>query len=206
MQSQLFLTSIACNVLDQIASHLEGDPHDLKVAFIPTASNLSANKEGTEGDRKKLISLGFQVVDVDIAVTRHDDLRRALEIADVIFVGGGNTFYLLQEAHRSGLNLMLREFVGNGVPYIGSSAGSVMVGTTIEPIKMMDDPGDAPALTSYEGLGFVEFVPLVHYGNVEFVDEYRTALSALYASGPRFVLVRDNEFLHVQGDYWQICG
>jgi len=203
---QLFFASIACNVLDRIASHLEGDPHDLKVAFIPTASNLSANKEGTEDDRNKLISLGFQVLDVDIAVTRHEDLRRALEMADVIFVGGGNTFYLLQEAHRSGLSGMLSEFIGSGVPYIGSSAGSVMMGSTIEPIKMMDDPGGAPELTSYEGLGFVDFVPLVHFGNEEFVDEYRTALSDLYSSGPRFVLVRDHEFLHVQGDYWRIFG
>lgn len=202
---QLFLTSIACNVLDQITSHLESDPRDLKVAFIPTASNLAANKEGTENDRNKLTSLGFQVEDVDIAVTRHEDLRRVLEMADVIFVGGGNTFYLLQETRKSGLDEVLREFVGNGIPYIGSSAGSVIMGSTIEPIKMMDDPEDAPALTSYKGLGFVNFVPLVHYGNEEFVDEYRTALPDLYTSGPTFVLVRDQEFLHVKGDYWRIC-
>ena len=203
---QLFLTSIACNVLDQIAANLEGDPHELKVAFIPTASNLSESKEGTENDRNKLISLGFQIIDVDIAVTRHENLKQALGKVDVIFVGGGNTFYLLQEAHRSGFSEMLGDFVGGGTPYIGSSAGSVRVGTTIEPIKMMDDPKDAPELTSYDGLNFVGFVPLVHFGNEEFVEEYRTALSDLYSHGPRFILVRDNEYLIIQGDYWRICG
>ncbi|MFF7970892.1 Type 1 glutamine amidotransferase-like domain-containing protein [Streptomyces sp. NPDC007905] len=202
----LFLTSIACEVLDQIAAHLDGDPHDLKVAFIPTASNPSENKEGTENDRNKLVSLGFQVFDVDIAATGHEDLRQALEPADVIFVGGGNTFYLLQEARRSGFDQMLRDLVGNGRSYIGSSAGSVLLGTTIEPIKMMDDPKEAPELASYDGLGFVDFVPLVHYGNEEFVEEYGAALAELYSSGPRFVLVRDNEFLIVRGDHWRICG
>jgi dipeptidase E len=178
----------------------------LKVAFIPSASNPLESKEGTENDRNALINLGFQVLEVDIAVTRNENLRQALETVDVIFVGGGNSFYLLQETHRSGFGEMLGEFVGNGTPYIGSSAGSVLVGTTIEPIKMMDDPKQAPELSSYDGLGFVDFVPLVHYGNEEFVDEYKTALSDLYSSGPRFILVRDNEFLIVRGDYWRICG
>jgi dipeptidase E len=202
----LFLTSIACNVLDQIVANLEDEPHDLRVAFIPTASNLSESKEGTENDRNKLIRLGFEIVEVDIAVTGRENLRQALGAVDVIFVGGGNTFYLLQEARRSGFTEMLGEFVSNGTPYIGSSAGSVLVGTTIEPIAMMDDPKQAPELHSYDGLGFVDFVPLVHYGNEEFVEEYRKALSDLYSSGPRFVLLRDNEFLIVQGDYWRICG
>lgn len=202
----LFLTSIACNVLGQIAAQLEGDPQNLTVAFIPTASNPSESKEGVENDRNKLISLGFKVIDLDISVTRHQNLRQALATVDVICVGGGNTFYLLQEAHKSGFSEMLREFVRNGTPYIGSSAGSVIVGTTIEPIKMMDDPNDAPELASYDGLGFVDFVPLVHYGNDEFVEEYQGALADLYSSGPRFILVRDNEFIMVQGNYWRICG
>ncbi|MGW6979076.1 Type 1 glutamine amidotransferase-like domain-containing protein [Streptomyces sp. NPDC054932] len=185
---------------------MDRDPHELKVAFIPTASNPSRNKEGTENDREKLRSLGFRITDVDIAATPREDLRRTLKQADVIFVGGGNTFYLLQEARRSGFDTMLREFIEDGTPYIGSSAGSVLLGPTIEPIKMMDDPKEAPELDSYEGLGLVDFVPLVHYGNEEFAEEYKTALTDLYAAGPRFVLVRDHEFLTVRGDQWRIDG
>ncbi|MET8285179.1 Type 1 glutamine amidotransferase-like domain-containing protein [Streptomyces sp. NPDC005132] len=202
----LFLTSIACEVMDQIVVEMDRDPHELKVAFIPTASNPSTNKEGTENDRAKLRSLGFHVTDVDIAATPQEDLRRALKQADVIFAGGGNTFYLLQEARRSGFDTMLRELIEDGTPYIGSSAGSVLLGPTIEPIKMMDDPKEAPELDSYEGLGLIDFVPLVHYGNEEFVEEYKTALADLYAAGPRFVLVRDHEFLTVHGDQWRING
>ncbi|WP_077798295.1 Type 1 glutamine amidotransferase-like domain-containing protein [Streptomyces sp. JHA26] len=202
----LFLTSIACEVMDRIADGMDRDPHDSKVAFIPTASRPSQNKEGTEKDREKLRSLGFQVTDVDIAATPREDIQRALKRADIIFVGGGNTFYLLQEARRSGFDTMLRESIEAGTPYIGSSAGSVLLGPTVEPIKMMDDPKEAPELDSYDGLGLVDFVPLVHYGNEEFVEEYRTALAGLYAAGPRFVLVRDHEFLTVRGDHWRIDG
>jgi hypothetical protein len=41
---------------------------------------------------------------------------------------------------------------------------------------------------------------------VEFGEEYGSALAELYLSGPRIVLVRDNEFLLVNGDQWRICG
>lgn len=202
----LFLASIACEVLDQVAVKMDRDPHEMKAAFIPTASNPSKNKEGTEKDREKLRSLGFHVTDVDIASTPRGDLQRTLAHADVIVVGGGNTFYLLQEARRSGFDTMLREFIDDGTTYIGSSAGSVLLGPTIEPVKMMDDPKEAPELESYEGLGIIDFVPLVHYGNDEFTEEYKTALADLYAAGPRFVLVRDHEFLTVHGDQWRIDG
>lgn len=201
-----FLTSIACNVLDQIVVELDAQPRDLTVAFVPTASNPSENKEGTENDRAKLVELEFQVIDVDIATVRHEELSQTLEAADVIFVGGGNTFYLLQEARRSGFDEVLGELMSAGKTYIGSSAGSVLLAPTIEPIKMMDDPEQAPELQSYDGLALIDFLPLVHFGNDEFVEEYQQALSDLYSSGPRFVLVRDDEFLLVQDDYWRICS
>lgn len=202
----LFLTSIACNVLDQIVVELDAQPCDLSVAFVPTASNPSENKEGTENDRAKLVELGFRVTDVDIATARHEELTRTLAASDVILVGGGNTFYLLQEARRSGFDEMLGELIRAGKPYIGSSAGSVLLAPTIEPIKMMDDPKQAPELQSYDGLALIDFLPLVHFGNDEFVEEYRQALSDLYSSGPRFVLVRDDEFLLVQDGNWRICS
>ncbi len=202
----MFLASIACEVLDQISVELDAQPSDLSVAFVPTASNPSENKEGTDKDRAKLIELGFEVTDVDIATVRHHELRQELKAADVVVVGGGNTFYLLQETRRSGFDEILEEMIRAGKPYIGSSAGSVLLAPIIEPIQMMDDPAQAPELQSYDGLGLIDFLPLVHFGNEEFVEEYGRALSDLYDSGPRFVLVRDDEFLLVRDDLWRICS
>lgn len=202
----LFLTSIACNVLDRIAVDLPAQPRDLSVAFVPTASNPSKNKQGTLDDHSKLVELGFRVTDVDIATVRHEELRQKLSAADVILVGGGNSFYLLQEARRSGFDEILGEVIREGKPYIGSSAGSVLLAPTIEPIKVLDDPKLAPDLQTYDGLALIDFLPLVHFGNDEFVKEYEHALSDLYADGPRFVVVRDDEFVLVRDDYWRICS
>jgi dipeptidase E len=49
---------------------------------------------------------------------------RGIEEADAFFVGGGNTFRLLDALWRQGLAEPLRRRALGGIPYIGSSAGS----------------------------------------------------------------------------------
>lgn len=60
--------------------------------------------------------------------------RALLEEADGIFVGGGETFVLLAELHRTGQLEAIRARVAAGVPYGGSSAGAnvagLLIGTT----------------------------------------------------------------------------
>ena len=67
---------------------------------------------------------------------RYDEAgqRALLETADGIFVGGGETFVLLGELHRTGQLEIIRQRVLAGVPYGGSSAGAnvagLLIGTT----------------------------------------------------------------------------
>lgn len=64
---------------------------------------------------------------------RHDTAgqRALLERADGIFVGGGETFVMLAELHRTGQIEMIRERVAAGAPYGGSSAGANVAGLII---------------------------------------------------------------------------
>src|SRR5262245_31137617 len=55
---------------------------------------------------------------------RHPDPARAAREAEAFFVGGGNTFRLLDALYRLGLLGVLRERVRAGVPYLGISAGA----------------------------------------------------------------------------------
>jgi dipeptidase E len=55
----------------------------------------------------------------------------ALERAEGIFVGGGNTFRLLDRLQRSGVVELLRKRVLAGMPYLGASAGTVIAAPTI---------------------------------------------------------------------------
>ena len=59
------------------------------------------------------------------------DPATALENAEAIVVGGGNTFQLLAMLHDRELLGVIRARVHAGVPYIGWSAGAVIAAPTI---------------------------------------------------------------------------
>jgi dipeptidase E len=56
---------------------------------------------------------------------------RALDEADAIFVGGGNTFRLIKALHELGLIKAIRDRVHQGMIYMGASAGSNVACPTI---------------------------------------------------------------------------
>jgi dipeptidase E len=60
-----------------------------------------------------------------------EEANRRLAEADAIFVGGGDTFWLLRELYETGQLAIIRERVLAGVPYAGSSAGANIAGTVI---------------------------------------------------------------------------
>ena len=123
---KLFLTSVACLTLDKITELLPSDPSKLKVAFIPTASNLYKDKSWMYKDRDKLVTMGFEVQDLDIADKTKDVIEKELNSIDVVFVSGGNTFYLLEKVRESGFDEVIKKLIDKGVVYIGSSAGSAI--------------------------------------------------------------------------------
>jgi dipeptidase E len=97
---KLFLTSSAAKVLPLLPGFLSTDASHMSVAFIPTAADLYEDKWFVEDDKKALLDLGFQIVLVDIKNEETAVITQKLQSADIIFVAGGNTFYLLQELQR----------------------------------------------------------------------------------------------------------
>jgi dipeptidase E len=78
--------------------------------------------------------------DIGLSLTSiHDvsNMPRAVDEADVVFVGGGNTFRLLKELYDHNLLGAIRRRVAAGVPYIGSSAGSIVACPTLKTTKDM---------------------------------------------------------------------
>jgi dipeptidase E len=88
-----------------------------------------------------------------------DNLQKAIEQTDAIFIGGGNTFRLLKALQDLELLEPIRRKVKSGAPYIGSSAGSNVAGPTIKTTK--DMPIVQPC--SFDALGLVPFQISPHY-------------------------------------------
>jgi dipeptidase E len=79
--------------------------------------------------------------------------------AEAVFVGGGNTFRLLDTLQRSGLLGLLRERVRGGLAYMGASAGTNVAAPTIRTTN--DMPIVEPA--GFEALGLLPFQINPHY-------------------------------------------
>jgi len=200
----LILTSEIRETYKSFAKYLPQKPDPLNLVFITTAANPYEEKQWLYDDIQALSSGHFDLRELDLASMDQATLKAHLSSVDVIAVGGGNTFYLLQEVRRCGLDLLLPSLLDRGVCYIGASAGSVLVGPTIAPIALLDDPGDAPDLSSDEGLGLVDFVPLVHFGNEQYKTKYIDIISDLYSSHVRFIPVTDKEFILVENGGYRI--
>ncbi len=84
---------------------------------------------------------------------------QAIENAKGIFTGGGNTFRLVNELYKQECMAPIREAVLNGVPYLGTSAGSNICGVT------MQTTNDMPIVypPSFKTLGIVPFNLNPHY-------------------------------------------
>src|SRR5216684_1433343 len=107
-----------------------------RVLFVPFA--LFYQDAYAELARARFERLGYSLHSLD----RESDILQAVESADGVFVGGGNTFRLLNSLYSSGVMPTLRAQVARGIPYIGSSAGSIVACPSLKTTK--DMPVDEP--------------------------------------------------------------
>ena len=123
------------------------------VLFVPYA--LFDRDAYAEKARGRFERMGLRLD----AIHRSSDPRRAVLEAKALFVGGGNTFRLLKILQDLSLLEPVRRRVLEGMPYIGSSAGSVVAAPTIRTTN--DMPIVLPS--SFEALGLVSFQINAHY-------------------------------------------
>lgn len=124
-----------------------------RVLFVPYALHDQDNYVQTA--RTKFEAMGFGLDSIHAATNP----RRAVEQAQAIFVGGGNTFRLLKRLYEIDLLEVIKERAKSGMPYMGASAGSNIAGPTIRTTN--DMPIVEPP--SFDALGLVPFQINPHY-------------------------------------------
>ncbi len=85
--------------------------------------------------------------------------EKAIQEAQAIFTGGGNTFLLVSELYNKDLVEVLKKSINSGIPYLGTSAGSNIGG------KTMNTTNDMPIVLpkSFDTLGLINFNLNPHY-------------------------------------------
>lgn len=109
-----------------------------------------------------------------IGIHNFKDQKKAIIESKGIFIGGGNTFVLLNQLYKNNLINTLKATINNGTPYLGSSAGSNICGLTIKTTN--DMPIVYPP--SFNALKLVPFNINPHYqetnSNNKHMGETRT--------------------------------
>jgi dipeptidase E len=83
----------------------------------------------------------------------------AIENAEGFFTGGGNTFVLLDQLYKKNVIQSLKKAIESGTPYLGTSAGSNILGVTIQTTN------DMPIIypPSFDAIGALTFNLNPHY-------------------------------------------
>lgn len=132
----------------------------------------------------------------------------AIEKAEGIFTGGGNTFLLVTQLHHQNLMFPLKKAIENGTPYLGTSAGSNICGLT------MQTTNDMPIIypPSFETLGVIPFNLNPHYLDPDIQSKHmgetrETRIKEFHQFNTQPVIgLREGSWLDVKGNSITLKG
>jgi len=210
---KLLLTSagITNGTISQCLISMTGkQPAEMKVAFIPTAANVEAgNKvEWFFGQVDDLRDMGIIWIDVVDIAAPDIDWRSRLDVCDVIYVGGGNTFYLLDQVRKTGFAEYLARVLDTKV-YVGVSAGSIVASPTIDVAAIPPSDPNVPGLSDLASLALVDFELEPHCNDerIRTIDAFAKEQSkTIYAIDDQTAVAIEDGAIHVVSEgTWKLC-
>ena len=176
----------------------------LTALFIPYAAVTFSFDLYEEKVTERFAELGFQLK----SIHHFDDPVQAVRDAQVIVVGGGNTWQLVRMMHDHQLMEVIREKVANGTPYVGWSAGANVACPTLRTTNDMPiiDP------KGFDTVGLVPFQINPHYMDAnpeghggetreQRIEEFLEINSTLFVVG-----LREGTMLRVEGEQMRMIG
>ncbi len=188
------------NNLEYLLPTLENHFKDCsEILFIPYARPGGISHD----DYTAIARLAFAKINKTVkGLHEFSNPVEAIQKAEGIFTGGGNTFLLVTQLYENNMMGILATTVENGTPYLGSSAGSNITGLT------MQTTNDMPIIypPSFDTLGLIPFNLNPHYLdpdlNSKHMGETReTRIKEFHAFNATPVLgLREGSWLEVSGE------
>lgn len=149
------------------------------------------------------VRLTFQSINKSVkGLHEFENPIRAIQNAQAIFTGGGNTFLLVTQLYLNNVMEALAQVVENGTPYLGSSAGSNITGIS------MQTTNDMPIVypPSFKTLGLIPFNLNPHYLDPDLQSKHmgetrETRIKEFHVFNSTPVLgLREGSWLEVMGE------
>ena len=192
--------------LDHCADEIKKFLGDIKtILFVPYARPSGmTHDEYTQIAKERFEKMGINLT----GIHEHSDPKDAVRNADAMFIGGGNTFVLLSGLYEAGVIEEIRKRILEGMPYIGTSAGSNVA------CKSIMTTNDMPIMypPSFEALNLVSFNLNPHYldhdPNSKHMGETReTRIKEFHFYNDEYVVgLREGAIIHVVDDKITLKG
>jgi dipeptidase E len=176
----------------------------ITAVFVPYAAVTFSFDEYIEKVETRFNEIGHHVV----GIHTFDDPVKAIQEAEAIIVGGGNTWQLVRMMHEHNLMGAIREKVLTGTPYIGWSAGSNVACPTLRTTNDMPiiDPNgfDCMGLIPFQiNPHYLDANPEGHGGETreQRIEEFLVINPEIYVAG-----LREGTMFKLENNHLQLIG
>lgn len=184
-----------------------------KMLYVNNAKDFLSEAERDEHTAEKkqeFESYGFEFYELDLReyfdLKKRKILAEILKEADLLWLGGGNTFLLRRAMFYSGLDVMATELLRqDAFVYGGSSAGAIVATKTLHGTEYGDDPYQLAEGYNeeiiWDGLGLIYLQLVPHFNSDWFADEAQAMIDALETIGLKYETLEDGQVYIVDGEY-----
>ncbi|WP_180996894.1 Type 1 glutamine amidotransferase-like domain-containing protein [Campylobacter concisus] len=172
--ANIFLCSYFAEVASKIDEVVNFQGKD--IVFIDTAAKFEEVNFYVGEAAEILENFGAKLRRLDVSCAKNsaalvsnqdepsceDEILSTISQCDVIYVSGGNTFYLLNELRKSRVWQAIKNAVKAGKIYIGESAGAIVAAPDTRYATLMDE--NSTNMSDFTGLNLVDFCVVPHFG------------------------------------------
>lgn len=187
---------------------LVGKPKDqISIGIINEAFAVEEGDKRWVLDNLNSVANNFsgEVDIVDLLALSIEEVEKRLANKDVIFVVGGDTDYLMSVYQKTGFDKLLPRLLETKV-YVGSSAGSMVVGKRISAAAYRLIYGEESRWNIADYLGLVDFSVMPHLDSPDFPNRRESLLEAVGDFEGKVYGLRDDSAVVIDGDNVQTIG
>ena len=200
MTSRLFLISsnLALPHFTTVVSHLARGAK--RAAVVTTAEpKLKERNRNAVLARDTLLAVGVPAVEF---FDFDKQPCAGLAAFDLVYLAGGNPYYLLQRVRDTGADAVIEEIVEAGRPIIGSSAGALLLGRSLNVVPVFDTSVPDLGCKDTDALRLVPLTVLPHTNRwkARFADYAARVATARVLCRSEILEITDDEGLLIDGD------
>ena len=187
---------------------LVGKPQDqISIGIINEAFAVEEGDKRWVLDNLNSVANNFsgEIDIVDLLALTIEEVEERLSDKDVIFVVGGNSDYLMSVYQKTGFDKLLPKILETKV-YVGSSAGSMVVGKRISEAayRLIYGQDSDWGINNY--LGLVDISVMPHLDSPDFPNRKENLLKAVGSFEGKVYGLRDDSAVIIDGDKIQTIG